>query len=83
MTREFDWVLHQQERQFFERKSCYDRSSGRVRRRSPSDVAKDIAETLAAMANTGGFTEEELDCIQIPQGAGDLTGRRRMSELRI
>lgn len=48
------WVLQQTEGQFFERKSCYDRSSGQSRRRSPRDVARDIGETLAAMANADG-----------------------------
>jgi ATP-dependent DNA helicase RecG len=49
-----DWVLHQTEGQFFERKSCYDRSAGEAKRRSVRDVARDVAETLAAMANADG-----------------------------
>jgi ATP-dependent DNA helicase RecG len=48
------WILHQQEGQFFERKSCFDRSQGKVRRRPVRDVAWDVAETLAAMANADG-----------------------------
>lgn len=51
---DFDWILHQQEGQFFERKSCFDRSQGKVRRRPVRDVAWDVAETLAAMANADG-----------------------------
>ena len=50
----FEWILHQQEGQFFERKSCFDRSQGKVRRRPVRDVARDVAETLAAMANADG-----------------------------
>ena len=51
---DFEWILHQQEGQFFERKSCFDRSQGKVRRRPVRDVAWDVAETLAAMANADG-----------------------------
>ena len=51
---DFKWILHQQEGQFFERKSCFDRSQGKVRRRPVRDVAWDVAETLAAMANADG-----------------------------
>ena len=51
---DFKWILHQQEGQFFERKSCFDRSQGKVRRRPVRDVARDVAETLAAMANADG-----------------------------
>jgi len=51
---DFKWILHQQEGQFFERKSCFDRSQGKVRRRPVRDVAWDVAETLAAMANSDG-----------------------------
>lgn len=51
---QWDWVLHQLEGQFFERKSCSERSGGRVRRRDVRSVAKDIAETLSAMANADG-----------------------------
>lgn len=49
-------LLAQPEGQFLERKSCYDRSGGRVRRRKPAAVARDIAETLAAFANADGGT---------------------------
>jgi ATP-dependent DNA helicase RecG len=51
---DFNWILHQEEGQFFERKSCFDRSQGKVRRRPVRDVAWDVAETLAAMANADG-----------------------------
>jgi ATP-dependent DNA helicase RecG len=49
-------LLGQPEGQFLERKSCYDRSSGRVLRRRPAEVARDVAETLAAFANADGGT---------------------------
>jgi len=42
------------EGQFFERKSALDRSTGQPKRRKAADVAWDIAETLAAMANADG-----------------------------
>jgi ATP-dependent DNA helicase RecG len=51
---DLSWVLHQTEGQFFERKSCFDRSGGKAKRRTARDVARDIAETLAAMANADG-----------------------------
>jgi len=51
---DFTWVLHQQEGQFFERKSCYDRSKGKPKLRPVRDVTRDLAETLAAMANADG-----------------------------
>ncbi len=47
-----DWVLRQQEGQFFERKSCFDRLKGKLR--PVRAVARDVAETLAAMANADG-----------------------------
>jgi ATP-dependent DNA helicase RecG len=47
-----DWVLHQQEGQFFERKSCFDRLKGKLR--PARAVARDVAETLADMANADG-----------------------------
>ena len=50
------WIQHRTEGQFFERKSCYDRSTGTMKRRKPGDVARDIAETLVAMANADGGT---------------------------
>ena len=53
---DLSWVLTQLESQFFERKSCYDRSSGQPRLRPARDVARNIAETLVAMANADGGT---------------------------
>lgn len=53
---ELEWVRQQTEGQFFERKSCYEQEPGRVRARKPTIVAKDVAETLAAMANADGGT---------------------------
>jgi len=47
------WISAQ-EGPFFERKSACDRSSGRVRQRKAADIARDIAETLTAMANADG-----------------------------
>ncbi|MEW6263925.1 MAG: ATP-binding protein [Thermodesulfobacteriota bacterium] len=46
------WALNQSEGQFFERKSCYDRSKGKLRK--AREVARDVAETLSAMANADG-----------------------------
>ena len=42
------------EGQFFERKSAWDRSAERPRRRKAADIAWDIVETLSAMANADG-----------------------------
>jgi len=42
------------EGQFFERKSAIDRSGGSLKRRKATEVARDIAETLCAMANADG-----------------------------
>lgn len=39
---------------FFERKSAFDRSSARAKQRKAADIARDIAETLTAMANADG-----------------------------
>lgn len=54
--REWGWLKTQQEGQFFERKSCYDRSGSRPKPRPAREVARDVAETLAAMANADGGT---------------------------
>ncbi len=51
---DWKWLKTQQEGQFFERKSCYDRSGARPKLRPAREVAHDIAETLAAMANADG-----------------------------
>jgi len=50
------WIRHQMEGQFFERKSCFDRSGTKTKLRPARDVAKDVAETLSAMANADGGT---------------------------
>ncbi len=50
------WLLSHEEGQFFERKSCYDRSGRSPKRRNVREVARDVAETLAAMANADGGT---------------------------
>ncbi len=52
----WNWLKTHPEGQFFERKSCYDRSGGKKRLRKARDVARDVAETLAAMANADGGT---------------------------
>ena len=43
-----------EEGQFFERKSAWDRSGPRPKPRKAADIARDIAETLCAMANADG-----------------------------
>jgi ATP-dependent DNA helicase RecG len=43
-----------EESQYFERKSAYHRDAGQRKQRNARDVAWDIAETLAAMANADG-----------------------------
>jgi len=43
-----------EEGQFFERKSAWDRSGPRPKSRKAADIARDIAETLCAMANADG-----------------------------
>ena len=42
------------EGQFFERKSAFDRSGARAKRRKASSIAWDIVETLSAMTNADG-----------------------------
>lgn len=49
-----NWIRTQPEGQFLDRKGCYDYSTGKPKRRRAKDVAWDIAETLAAMANADG-----------------------------
>jgi len=55
-TRDWKWLTTHREGQFFERKCCYDRSGKRPKRRDARSVARDVAETLAAMANADGGT---------------------------
>ena len=50
------WLKTHKEGQFFERKSCYDRSGKRPKRREARSVSRDVAETLAAMTNADGGT---------------------------
>jgi ATP-dependent DNA helicase RecG len=49
-------LIEQTEGQFLERKSCYDRSKGKIRLRSAREVARDISEVLSAFANADGGT---------------------------
>jgi len=49
-------LIEQPEGQFLERKSCYDRSKGKIRLRSAREVARDISEVLSAFANADGGT---------------------------
>jgi len=49
-------LLESKEGQFLEFKSCYEGPKGRIKRRKAKDVARDIAETLSAMANADGGT---------------------------
>ncbi|MDQ7029465.1 MAG: putative DNA binding domain-containing protein [Ardenticatenia bacterium] len=51
---DWTWLLTQEEGQFYERKSCSDRSGRRPKRRNAREVARDVAETLSAMANADG-----------------------------
>lgn len=53
---DWTWVKEQSEGQFLERKSCYDRRDDVPRPRPVKDVIRDVAETLAAMANADGGT---------------------------
>jgi len=49
-------LLRQPEGQFFERKSCYEYERGKWWPRKAKDVARDIAKTLSAFANSDGGT---------------------------
>ena len=53
---DLDWILRQQEGQFFERKSCFDRLKGKLR--PMRAVARDVAEKLVREAHSvgGGFS---------------------------
>ena len=55
-TQDWKWLTTQREGQFFERKCCCDRSGKRPKRRDARSVARDVSETLAAMANADGGT---------------------------
>lgn len=52
----WDWLTEQEEGQFLERKSCYDRSTGQTRPNPLKKVLRDVAESLTAMANADGGT---------------------------
>jgi len=53
-TQDWKWLTTHREGQFFERKCCYDRSGKQPKRRDARSVARDVSETLAAMANADG-----------------------------
>ena len=55
-TIDIERLLRQPEGQFLERKSCYEYIKGNWRIRKAKDVARDVAETLAAFANADGGT---------------------------
>ncbi|WP_448591025.1 ATP-binding protein [Thermoflexus hugenholtzii] len=56
MGMSWGWLTAQPEGQFLERKSCYDRTGRTPRPRPIKEVARDVAEALAAMANADGGT---------------------------
>ncbi len=56
MGMSWGWLTTQPEGQFLERKSCYDRMGRTPRPRPIKEVARDVAEALAAMANADGGT---------------------------
>ena len=73
------------EGQFFERKSAFERSSGQPRRRNAREIAWDIVETLAAMANADGGElvvgiEDNGDLTGVPHPNDRLTLLRRAGE---
>ncbi len=49
-------LLRRPEGQFLERKSCYQLIKGQWKLRKARDVARDVAETLSAFANSDGGT---------------------------
>lgn len=58
-----------EEGQFFDRKSALDRASGRAKPRKAADIARDVAETLSAMANADGG-----ELVIGIENNGDVTG---------
>jgi ATP-dependent DNA helicase RecG len=74
---DFQRWLQWNESQTFERKSCYQRSPNGPVRRPPGDVAREIAETLCAMANADGgvvLAGQENVRQNGEDGPGDVTG---------
>ena len=59
-TQDWKWLTTHREGQFFERKCRYDRSGKRPKRRDARSVARDVSETLAAMTNSDGETERNV-----------------------
>jgi len=57
----WEWLKDQEEGQFLERKSCYDRSWDEGRPRSVKEVLQDVAGSLVAMANADGGAVVGLD----------------------
>ncbi|MDO9228267.1 MAG: hypothetical protein Q7U03_01755 [Syntrophales bacterium] len=43
---DFEWILHQQEGQFFEWKSCFDSSQDKVKLRPMRAEARDMAAII-------------------------------------
>ncbi len=43
---DFEWILHRQEGQFFERKGCFDRSQDKVKLRPTRAEAWDMAAII-------------------------------------
>lgn len=68
-------LVVQPEGQFLERKSCFDRTRGKIHPRPARDVARDIAEALSAFANADGGT-----LILGIEDDGEVTGVRYPSD---
>jgi ATP-dependent DNA helicase RecG len=74
---EFQHWLQWKETQTFERKSCYEKRPGAVSRLAPDVIAREIAETLCAMANADGgviLVGQENERASGEDGPGDVTG---------
>ena len=73
------------EGQFFKRTSAFERSNSQPRRRNVREIAWDIVETLAAMANADGGElvidiEDNGDLTGVPHPEDRLTLLRRAGE---